>query len=78
MKFEHRILEENINGISVFIPQFFNRYTGWKIFKCFATDPDKWLNYTRMGLERVKFKTLKEAIEWVNPEYSLKIHEINN
>jgi hypothetical protein len=64
------------NGDSVFVPQFFNEYKGWKIFKFFKTFPDEWLNYTNFG-KRMEFKTIQEAKKFLkSSESSRVIHEL--
>jgi hypothetical protein len=64
------------NGDSVFVPEFFNEYKGWKIFKFFATCSDRWLCYTNFG-KRMEFKTLEEAKKYLKgSESSRIIHEL--
>ena len=72
---KYRILEIiDGNGNSIFVPQFFNKYEGLKIFKFFANRPDQWWNY---GLgQRTEFKTLEEAEGFLKAlESSCVIHE---
>jgi hypothetical protein len=64
------------NGSSVFVPQFFNEYKGWKIFKFFVTFPNQWLNYTNFG-KRMEFETIQEARKFLKgSESSRVIHEL--
>jgi len=64
------------NGSSVFVPQFFNEYKGWKIFKFFVTFPNQWLNYTNFG-KRMEFQTIQEAKNFLKKsESSRVIHEL--
>lgn len=75
----HRILEIiDGNGDSIFVPQFFNEYKGWKIFKFLAIEPNKWTSYTDFSQE-IKFKTLQEANKFFKSfNRSTKVHKIND
>jgi hypothetical protein len=75
---KNRILELiDGNGESIFIPQYFNEYKGWKMFQFLEYKPNNWLSYTFTIGQRAEFKTLEDAKKYLKTfESSSKIHEL--
>lgn len=74
---KNRILEIiDGNNESIFVPQYFNEYKGFKILKFLDWKPDQWINYT-MNAQRIEFNTLDEAKKFIKSlESSTKIHDL--
>lgn len=57
------------NGKSVFYPEYFNEYKGWKIFKFLETDPNEWVSYKdfdgMMFCRPKKFNSFDEAFDFL-------------
>ena len=82
---KQRILEciDTNTGERVFLPQYFNEYKGWKIFKFLEDDADEWASYCHWPSYPLriphKFSTLEEAKQFLNNQNSgCKIHELND